>query len=470
MRFSIVIPTADRANLLATTIPACLLTRRDDVEVIVSDNFSSPETAAVIERFRGDPRLRSVRTERRLPMADHWEFAWQHARGELVIMNGDDDALSPSLLDHIDAAARHAEIGLASWDTGLYIHPDWELAGPNTFGFGAGRSNLVFDISREKIFEAYTRLDITRCFPRGTQICFPKSLAQRVRERVGRLFWAPYPDYSAPLLLLALMKGEQRYLYFDALLGYGGRSKNSNAAATVPKEGGKAGSANRVKEYIQEHGDEKLFSELEFQAFGLANGHAQTLAMSRRLLPDVFGPYSLDMVTYLAAVELEFRQVNINNPWLGPEERAEFDRYVARQDPEVVRRAMLLADERSLDVRLAMFRRDWRELSFALVRDALKPRSLQRIFSKAKRIALRRLAGDFQSWMVTVDCASIGIKDGLDMARQLDAVAKQYDPEEPSRLVEFYTAGYMLGASRIGASEPLRMAETLGQPRIRRAR
>jgi len=69
--FSIVIPTCDRANLLDTTLPACLLTNRRDIEVIVSDNFSGPETKEVIRRYQSDPRLRVIRTERRLSMSDH---------------------------------------------------------------------------------------------------------------------------------------------------------------------------------------------------------------------------------------------------------------------------------------------------------------------------------------------------------------------------------------------------------------
>lgn len=60
-------------------------------------------------------------------MADHWEFAWQHACGDFVIINSDDDVFSLQLLTGIDTASNHIVVGLASWDAGLYLYPDWDI-------------------------------------------------------------------------------------------------------------------------------------------------------------------------------------------------------------------------------------------------------------------------------------------------------------------------------------------------------
>jgi glycosyltransferase involved in cell wall biosynthesis len=460
-RFSIVIPTCERANLLATTLPACLLTDRDDVEVLVSDNFSGPETASVIDRYRGDRRLRSVRTDRRLPMADHWEFAWQQARGEFIIINSDDDVISPPLLHCIDDASKHMAIGLASWDAGLYLHPDWDLSGANTFQFEASHTGLAFDIDPWRVIEKYARLNLVRCFPHGTRVCFSRQLAERARKRVGRIFWTPYPDYSASLLMLALMQGRERYVYFDSVLGYGGRSRNSNAAATVPKERGRAGNTARAKAFHEEHGAENMHADLEFQAVSLTNGHAQTLAMLRRLLPEAFGRFHLDLVAYIAGVECEFRGININNPWLGPEDRTEFDRFLARQDRAVVTQAFRIVEERMFNESVEQWRKDWRNFSFPVLWHMLRPRVLLRFPKRVLKFMLRRvmhpaadpktaspspLRADRHGVMVTVHCNSFGGRDGFDLARRIEEIVSTFDRRSDRNLVDFYSQGYMVAA------------------------
>ena len=247
------------------------------------------------------------------------------------------------------------------------------------------------------------------------------------------------------------------------------------------------GSAARVKEYIKEHGAENLFGEMEFQAFGLANGHAQTLALARRQLPEIFERFPLNMVAYIAAIECEFREININNPWLGPQERAEFDRFLSRQDQDVVRRAQQLVKERWLDAKLVQWRKDWRDVSFPVLWHALKPGAMRRILGKLTRLGLRRLArpaaadsspgarpgmrADFHGGMVTVYCDSFGGKDGLDMARHLDEVVVAFDRQEEAHLVEFYAGGYMLGARRLetaAARAALGSASTSASIELRR--
>lgn len=395
-------------------------------------------------------------------MADHWEFAWQHACGDFVIINSDDDVFSPQLLTSIDTASKQIAVGLASWDAGLYLHPDWDLSGANTFEYEASHTGLIFEIDSWRVMEAYAHLTIPRCFPLGTRICFSRQLGERVRRRVGRLFWAPFPDYSAPLLLLGLMDERERYLYFDSLLGYGGRSRNSNAAATVPRERGRAGNVTRVQQFLDEHGTENLFGDLEFQGVSLTNGHAQTLAMLRRLLTEVFGRFQLDLVAYIVGVESEFRGINIHNPWLKPEERVQFDRFLVRQDREIVRRAMQIVEERWIDDQVMQWRKDWRRISLPAIRYLLQPAVLSRGFTKILKLLLRRrtrpvsapveagprssIRATIRGAMVTVHCESFGGRDGLDLARRFDEIVAAFDQRDARNLTDFFSKDYMLAA------------------------
>ena len=80
-RFSILMPTRNRAQLLQFALQSALDQPTADLEIVVSDNDSRDDTPAVARRFN-DPRVRYVRTPETLAMPDSWEFALSHATGE----------------------------------------------------------------------------------------------------------------------------------------------------------------------------------------------------------------------------------------------------------------------------------------------------------------------------------------------------------------------------------------------------
>src|SRR2546423_6112022 len=92
--FSIVIPTRNRGHLLKSALQSALDQRFSDYEIVVSNNCSSDNTAAVVEEVGGST-VRMVRPRQVLSMPDHWEFALDHARGQYVTYLSDDDALCP---------------------------------------------------------------------------------------------------------------------------------------------------------------------------------------------------------------------------------------------------------------------------------------------------------------------------------------------------------------------------------------
>src|SRR5688500_5173934 len=96
-RFSIIIPTRNRAHLLQYALQTAVAQTFDDFEVLVCDNNSQDETPSVARGYC-DGRVRYVRTDRTLPMPDNWEFALAQSRGEHVTYLPDDDALHPDLL------------------------------------------------------------------------------------------------------------------------------------------------------------------------------------------------------------------------------------------------------------------------------------------------------------------------------------------------------------------------------------
>src|ERR1035441_9201470 len=94
---SVLVPTRERCETLHYALKTLCDQDFPDVEFIVSDNFSNDDTAGVVKRF-DDPRIRYIRTPRRLSMTENFCFALGHARGTYVTILGDDDGFTPGAL------------------------------------------------------------------------------------------------------------------------------------------------------------------------------------------------------------------------------------------------------------------------------------------------------------------------------------------------------------------------------------
>ena len=79
-KFSVLLPSKDRPELLTYAIDSVLRQAFDDFEIIVSDNASSHPYADFIDSLK-DPRVRRVRFEQPVPVTENWNNALSHAGG-----------------------------------------------------------------------------------------------------------------------------------------------------------------------------------------------------------------------------------------------------------------------------------------------------------------------------------------------------------------------------------------------------
>lgn len=111
------IPTYNRSGWLKQSIASCLQQTYRHIEVVVSDNASTDDTAEMMEQLT-DPRVRYIRHESPLPPYVNWNTCWQHAGGEYMTYLSDDDLLEPTFLETLVAEVqRHPEASL--YRTGL---------------------------------------------------------------------------------------------------------------------------------------------------------------------------------------------------------------------------------------------------------------------------------------------------------------------------------------------------------------
>lgn len=95
-RFTVIIPTKDRAVYLHHTLRTCSLQDYENLEVIVSDDGSTDHTREIVEEAaRKDPRIRYVAPASGAGMRDNFEFALNQVKPGYVIALGGDDGLLP---------------------------------------------------------------------------------------------------------------------------------------------------------------------------------------------------------------------------------------------------------------------------------------------------------------------------------------------------------------------------------------
>ena len=100
IKFSIVIPTRERADTLSHSIATCTAQDYENLDIIVSDNFSQDNTREVVYAFT-DPRIKYINTGKRVSMSHNWEFALSHITDGWVTFLGDDDGLLPGALSTV---------------------------------------------------------------------------------------------------------------------------------------------------------------------------------------------------------------------------------------------------------------------------------------------------------------------------------------------------------------------------------
>ncbi|MGA7294141.1 MAG: glycosyltransferase family A protein [Terriglobales bacterium] len=119
-RLTIAIPTVNRAGLVARAIESALAQTSPEIEIIVSDNGSTDDTATVIERYAGRG-LRTFHHPSTMPATRHGQFLIEQAKGEFFIGLSDDDFLEPGFAAAVlSLFDRHPELSFVY--TGCAVH------------------------------------------------------------------------------------------------------------------------------------------------------------------------------------------------------------------------------------------------------------------------------------------------------------------------------------------------------------
>ena len=98
MKFSIVIPTYNRADIIAKSLDSIYSQTYQDWEIIVVDNASTDNTAGVIAKYLSKGKLRYIVNDKNYERSYSRNKGMRLAKGDFVSLLDSDDVLYPDCL------------------------------------------------------------------------------------------------------------------------------------------------------------------------------------------------------------------------------------------------------------------------------------------------------------------------------------------------------------------------------------
>lgn len=201
------VPTRGGGAYLRGCLDSVLAAAGDDVEVVVSDNANNDETATVLAGFIGDARVRVVRHESVLPVAENWNAAYRASSGEYVLMLGDDDALLPNCFDVLRGLLdTHDDPECLTYNAFSFVAPD-AIAGLEVAHYADPHFHYDESLAGEReLLQGERRRIVADMFRFRARIPLNMQttlVARRAYDRVpDGPYRAPFPDHFALNALL----------------------------------------------------------------------------------------------------------------------------------------------------------------------------------------------------------------------------------------------------------------------------
>lgn len=205
--FSVLLPSRDRPDLLRFAIESVRRQSFEDYEIIVSDNASKAPYADMLAAI-GDARIRCFRIDRGVPVTENWSRCLSKARGEYVVMLGDDDALAPgyfeTMLAVIEEFGEPDVIHSAGYH---YCYPGAVASAPDGFLAIVRNGPLLIDKpgpyllpKSDAVMLAQRAMNFHLSFGLNSQHFLWRRDRMPTIARNDDFFKSPYPDYYSSLM------------------------------------------------------------------------------------------------------------------------------------------------------------------------------------------------------------------------------------------------------------------------------
>lgn len=318
--FSVVIPTRNRGRLVRWALQSALSQTFSDYELVVSDNCSQDNTPDVVRQYAGSD-VRYVRVKEGLSIADHWEFAFNQARGKYVTFLCDDDGWCPDMLERVADIVQKTQSPAIASASAVYFGDNW-MDAPlrNSVYFTQYSRRVEQRNSRDTLKQLFTCKNTNEA-PRMLNSFCDRNLVNQIQRKAGRVFLPSCQDYSFATLVTA---STPTWTFIDEPL----RIEGAFAEGI-----GFSGAFNRgepLQQYVREFGNIKLLDRTPLETPILNNFIANTLLLCKDLLPDELRDFEIDWLEYFTGcwtllLSQERNGVDISI------DREEFHRVLAQQ-------------------------------------------------------------------------------------------------------------------------------------------
>ena len=209
MKISFLIPSKNRLQLLQR----CLHTIRtsnanDDYEIIVSDNASTDDYSAYIDRL-ADPRIVYIRQPEPVPVTENWCAALSRATGDYILMLGDDDALTPDFSSTVRPFLSSDGPDIVYLAAYHYCYPNVMPGSPAGYFAEVGCEYLPNENGAFCLLPYYARdlassiLQFRHRYGLNAQhFLIKRDFIDRLAD-VGPLYQGPYPDFFSAVVAFA---------------------------------------------------------------------------------------------------------------------------------------------------------------------------------------------------------------------------------------------------------------------------
>lgn len=236
---SIVTATHNRKKYLEECIRSVLCQTYENFEMIIVDDGSSDGTAELVGSFNNS-KLHHIYQEKQgiWNLANTFNKALAHSRGEIVAILEDDDFWPPQKLEHLLPALSDPSV-VFCWGKDIWVNSQGQYMheGKNSFAlFGDSRSKVPFVVNWTEMIRAF--------ISRAGVLIIPSTVMIRrsALDAIGG-FWQPsyFQSYDTPTLWKLVISGAGNYSYVpEVSLYYRKHPSNNSSKSTEPGYGHEA--------------------------------------------------------------------------------------------------------------------------------------------------------------------------------------------------------------------------------------
>lgn len=241
MLLSIVIPTKNRYSTLFVVVQTILENiTSDDYEIVIQDNS---DDNTVVHQFLSEMDNKKIAYyyhKKSIPISDNTELAIENAKGKYILFIGDDDFVSPYVLNVVHKM-EHENINCLTYSAGNYWWDSIKFSEENFYQ----QSQILWmpkNINTQFIKQD-AKLGLKKMLNKGAidyyglPRCYHgivrKTILRQLKLKIGRYIVGSCPDIDFAVSL-SLLLDEFYYVNFPVTLF--GASKNSGGGWTATKK------------------------------------------------------------------------------------------------------------------------------------------------------------------------------------------------------------------------------------------